>query len=284
VDHDGDGVVSRTYAGDLGGHMFAFRDDENQVFLICGNPVTRKIIDGYWQGVKLFDASSDGVQRKIFYAPDAVAETYGEMIFFGTGDRADPGETAVVNRFYAIKHDWNTATVLTEDDLVDVTDDVIQLGNEDAQSLQRTLLESNPGWFIRFEHSGEKLVASPRVFGGVVYFTTYTPASGTPPTSPEDPCEASTARGVARLYAVDYKTGASVHNFSSQVELNGAGQVVSLGKEDRAMALGTAIPSAPVIAVFEGYSRIFVGIEGGIASLATIPTPDMYRYFWNQLF
>jgi type IV pilus assembly protein PilY1 len=284
VDHDGDGIVSRIYAGDLGGHVFGFRDDANQTFDVCGHSVTRKIIDGAWQGVKLFNASSDGVQRKIFYAPDAVEEAYGEMIFFGTGDRADPGETAVVNRFYAVKNDWNTSTVLTETDLVDVTDDLIQLGTDAQQSLQKTMLGSSRGWFIRLEHSGEKLVASPRVFGGVVYFTTYTPSSDESSTDPDDPCEASTARGVARMYAVDYKTGASVNNFSSQVESNGDGNVVSLGKEDRAMALGTAIPSAPVIAVFEGYSRIFVGIEGGIASLATVPTPDMYRYFWNQLF
>ena len=50
------------------------------------------------------------------------------------------------------------------------------------------------------------------------------------------------------------------------------------------LALGTAIPSAPVIAILEGGARLFVGVEGGIVSLPTISTPDMYRYYWHQLF
>ena len=28
IDHDGDGIVSRIYTGDLAGNMFAFKDDE----------------------------------------------------------------------------------------------------------------------------------------------------------------------------------------------------------------------------------------------------------------
>jgi hypothetical protein len=124
---------------------------------------------------------------------------------------------------------------------------------------------------------------SPRVYGGVVYFTTYTPPA-TGGGDPGDPCAVSTVRGVARLYAVNYKTGASVHNFSSIVETNGESEVVDLGKHDRVVALGTAIPSAPVIAILEGGARLFVGVEGGIVSMPTIETPDMHRYFWHQHF
>ena len=77
-DTDGNGFVNRVYAGDLGGKMFAFEDDNG---------------DGAWSGRTLFSASADGVQRKCFYAPDAVSESYGEMIFFGTGDRENPKST-----------------------------------------------------------------------------------------------------------------------------------------------------------------------------------------------
>ena len=35
-DHDNDGVVSRVYFGDLGGNIFALKDDELQTFNLCG--------------------------------------------------------------------------------------------------------------------------------------------------------------------------------------------------------------------------------------------------------
>jgi type IV pilus assembly protein PilY1 len=115
----------------------------------------------------------------------------------------------------------------------------------------------------------------------VIYFTTYTPDSGAPS---GDPCAASTVRGIARLYAVDYKTGASVSAFSPEVEIDGDGNVVNLGKKDRVIAIGTAIPSAPVIAILEDGARIFIGVEGGIVSMPAIDTPNMYRYYWHQIF
>ena len=86
------------------------------------------------------------------------------------------------------------------------------------------------------------------------------------------------------MYAVDYKTGASVSEFSAVVEYDGDGNIVDLGKKDRVIAIGTAIPSAPVIAILEGGARIFIGVEGGIVSMPTIVTPDMYRYYWHQIF
>ena len=281
IDHDGDGIVNRIYAGDLGGNIFAFRDDE--VMSFCSGTYSKLIVDGTWTAQKLFSASAvDGVQRKILYAPDMVGEEYGEYVFFGTGDRTDPNDTGVVNRFYAVKNDWSGSATLDETDLVDVTDDLIQLGSEAQKQAAKTSLENGKGWFIRLENSGEKVVASPRVYGGVAYFTTYTPTTaggdGT------DPCAASTVRGVGRLYAVDYHTGASISNFSSGIEYDGNGNVVDLGKKDRAVAIGTAIPSAPVIAIFANGARIFIGVEGGIVSMPAIVTPDMYRYYWHQMF
>ena len=284
LDHDGDGIVSRIYAGDLGGNVFAFKDDAVHTYTVCSQTVDRIVTDGNWTtAFKLFNASADGVQRKILYAPDAVGESFGETIFFGTGDRTDPGETAVVNRFYAIKNDWSAAGPLTESDLVDVSDDLIQLGTTAEKASVKSSLESSDGWFFRLENVGEKVVSSPRVYGGVVYFTTYTPDSGSTP-NPSDPCAVSTVRGVGRLYAVDYKTGASVLEFSSVTETDNDGQTVGLGKKDRSIAIGTAIPSAPVIAILTGGARIFIGVEGGIVSMPTISTRDMYTYYWTQIF
>jgi Tfp pilus tip-associated adhesin PilY1 len=166
---------------------------------------------------------------------------------------------------------------------VDVTSDLIQLGTADEKAQVKAALEASKGWYLRFENSGEKVVASPRVYGGVVYFTTYTPSDGSGVVA-GDPCAASTVRGVSRLYALNFKTGASVHEFSSTPETDHSGNSVTLGKQDRSLAVGTAIPSAPVIAILGGGARLFIGVEGGIVSLPTIATQDMYRYYWNQIF
>jgi type IV pilus assembly protein PilY1 len=222
-DHDGDGIVSRIYFGDLGGNMFAMKDDEVQTFTVCSKTITKNVVDGVWSGMNLFQAPTvSGKKLKILYAPDAVAEKYppsahGEYIYFGTGDRENPDDTTVVNRFYAVKNDWTATSPLTESDLVDVTSDLIQLGTADEKAQVKSALETHKGWYIRLESSGEKVVSSPRVYGGVVYFTTYTPSDGSG-LIPGDPCAASTVRGVSRLYVLDYKTGGAVHEFSTTHE------------------------------------------------------------------
>jgi type IV pilus assembly protein PilY1 len=281
-DHDNDGIVSRIYFGDLGGHVFAFKDDQLVSYTVCEKTITRSVVDGTWAGKKLFNASADGVQRKILYAPDAVEEGFGEYIFFGTGDRENPGNTSVVNRFYAVKHDWSGTNVLTEADLVDVTANLIQLGTAEQQQQVKTNLANGRGWYIRLEKPGEKIVSSPRVYGAVAYFSTYAPSESAGP-DPDDPCASSTIRGVARLYALNYQTGASMHHFSNEQETDNSGNPVSLGKKDRAIAIGTAIPSAPVIAILGGGARLFVGIEGGIAGLPAIATQDMTRFYWDRI-
>jgi len=290
-DHDGDGIISRIYFGDLGGNIFALKDDQVQTFTVSGCPaITKNVVDGVWSGMKLFQApESNGRKLKILYAPDAVAEkyppsTHGEYIYFGTGDREDPGNTAVTNRFYAVKNDWTATSPLTESNLVDVTDDLIQLGTAEQQQAVRESLELKKGWYIRLGNQGEKVVSSPRVYAGVVYFTTYTPTTTGGPADP-DPCAASTASGVARLYALNYKNGASVTNFNASGETDTLGNPLNgLGKLDRSLIVGTAIPSAPVIAILPGGARIFIGVEGGLVSLPAVSSQDMIRYYWNQIF
>jgi len=160
---------------------------------------------------------------------------------------------------------------------------MIQLGTASEKQAAKASLEAGKCWYIELENAGEKVVSSPRVYGSVVYFTTYTP-TGTSGIDPDDPCAASTVRGVGRLYAVNYKTGAAVHEFNSALETDRDGHTVTLGKQDRSLSVGTAIPSAPVIAILGGGARLFIGVEGGIVSLPTVATQEMYRYYWNQIF
>ena len=167
--------------------------------------------------------------------------------------------------------------------MTNVTDNLIQLGTEAEKATAKSNLESSSGWYFHLENAGEKVVASPRVYGGVVYFTTYTPPDASAP-DPSDPCVVSTVRGIGRLYAVNYQTGASVLDLSSETETDNAGQTVALGKKDRSISIGTAIPSAPVIAILADGAQIYIGVEGGIVNLPTIATQDMYYYYWTQVF
>lgn len=271
-DRNGNGYVNRVYAGDMGGNVFAVEDDDG---------------DGTWVARKLFSASAvDGVQKKMFYAPDAVAETYGEMIFIGTGDRADPGETGVVNRIYAIKSSWDdisTFEAIDESDLVDVTDNLIQLGTEEEKLQTAEALADAKGWYIRFENTGEKITSSPRAFAGVIYFTTYTPDAGGA-VGEADPCAVAETRGSARLYALDYRTGGAVMDYSDVVETDAEGETVERGKLDRSKVVGTAIPSAPVIAIHESGPKMYLGIEGGVATEDVATSPNINLFYWRQLF
>ena len=60
-------------------------------------------------------------------------------------------------------------------------------------------------------HDGEKVLASPSVFNGTAFFSTYTPNA----TTSVDPCNPGNL-GTSRLYAVNYRTGEAVLNFYTQ--------------------------------------------------------------------
>ena len=279
-DSNGNEYTNRVYAGDLSGNIFAFEDDGTY----------QEPGDGVWSRRKFFSASADdGVQRKIFYAPDAVAERYdsmiGEMIFFGTGDRADPEETGVVDRIYAVKNYWedpSTFSTLTESDLWDVTGDLIVLGSLTDQALARTKLAEKDGWFIRLDHyAGEKVTSPVLVYSGVVYFTTYTPETST--VSSSDACEVVSGRGQARLYALKYKTGEAAFEWSDEAETDADGNTVNRGRWDRSKVIGTSIASAPVVAVLRGGPKIFIGVEGGIKTVNPNVTKALETFFWRQI-
>lgn len=85
------------------------------------------------------------------------------MLFFGTGDREAPKSTTTVNRLYAIK-DKNLSTTLTENDLVDVTEDLLQ--DPSATSTQKTTvmnaLNTQYGWFIKLDqNAGQNAFPTP---------------------------------------------------------------------------------------------------------------------------
>jgi len=243
LDTTGDGYIDRLYVGDTGGRMWRFD---------IGSPSP-----GSWTGKLLYGA---GERKKIFYPPDVCLENgggYYEMLFFGTGDRADPKDVTVCNRIYGIK-DKNGPT-LTEGNLQDVTDTL--LNGSDTEN----------GWYIRLnQYLGEKVLSPPVVFFGTAYFTSFIPDQE----EFDDLCYVGQGRG--RLYALGYKTGNPVF------DLDGLGGTLDIS--DRSAEIGIGIPSGVVIAIFGEVAKGYVGVGGGIYHPPVSNRSTIIPMWWREVF
>lgn len=293
VDTDGDGITNSIYAPDLGGNMFAFTDSDAA---------------GSWRKLRLFDASTGAMRRKIFCSPDVVRimgdpmpgddkpeRKAGEMIYFGTGDRAHPNERIITNRFYAVKNFWWRADgfcTLTDHiapdgsgDLHDATPNLVVQGTAEERAAATDEIKDRMGWFIDLEAPGEKVVSSPVVYNRTVYFTTFVPGP-LPGEGVESTCEVHTGgRGVARLYGLDYKDGRAVHDHWSDVVeyLPDSGEEIKSGaKSDRHIEIGHSIPSAPMIAIHDGVAMLYVGVAGRLVAIAPKNAVEMNEYYWRE--
>jgi type IV pilus assembly protein PilY1 len=292
IDSDGDGVIGSIYAPDLGGNMFVFSDHDK---------------NGVWKKLRLFCASSD-VRRKIFFSPDVIRiigdpdpddqrdeETIGEMIFFGTGDRANPKETNTKNRFYGVKnYDWDSDFNTLSDrmdpngdgDLHDATrNTIIQGATEEEQQHAKDEIKKRMGWFIDLEAEGEKVVSSPVIYNRTVYFTTYIPPiSDSTPT--DDDCDTEVENGKARLYGLNYNDGRAMHDDWSDIkEFDPVTreEIKSGGKADRYISIGNSIPSAPVIVIRNGIARLYIGVGERILTMTPKQAVEMNMYYWREI-
>ncbi len=220
VDTDNDGFIDTAYIGDLGGNMWRFK------FCRATDGSTCSTTD--WSAGLLFQSSTETI-RPIYTSPAVTRDKSGNLwVYWGTGDKEDPTAAIAEEKFYAVKDNDRTTTW--------------ELSNlEDITSGIYDNLSTNPGWYITFAGQGEKVLAPPTVFGGVVYFTTFTPdQSG-------DPCSYG---GDANLYGADYVTGEGM-----------------LSEEgDRSMTVGTGVATAPVISLKPGTGvspDLYVTVSGG---------------------
>ena len=259
LDTDREGKIDRLYVGDTGGRIWRFD---------IGDSNTNN-----WTAKMIFDTNpGSSEKRKIFYPPDVTLENGFEMLFFGSGDRENPKDSVRINRLYAFK-DKNLTSVLTENNLVDVTSDLLQ--DPDATNNQKTSLlndlKDKYGWYITLENGGEKCLSSPFVFYGVVYYTTFTPTSG----SETDVC--FVGEGTSRLYALRYQTGNAVFNFDI---INDLSETV-LSKTDRSTIIGSAIPSGIILTFTGGSAMAYGGAGIGVYQPPLISDKSLYPLNWR---
>jgi type IV pilus assembly protein PilY1 len=278
-DDDDDGCDDVIYTPSVGGDLFVFESKKH----MTGTTYT---YDGVWSHRLLFQAQNRGSTsklRKFFYAPGIAQEVWGDWVYIGSGDREHPSDLTgdetspsipTYNRLYAIKNTcpqtWSDDTPITDSNLIDVTDDLLQSSAAtDAQKAALlSQLEAGSGWFFDLDHAGEKIVSSPLVYNKVVYFSTFTPTSSGI-SSTDDYCSSGTGAGTGRLYAVDYKTGNAVFaDFD--------GDSSTLTKDDRSVNLGSGIPPQPSLVITEKGAFIVTGSD----IRDTREKRSMTRYYW----
>jgi type IV pilus assembly protein PilY1 len=264
----------------MGGQLWRFDKDPNNT-----NP-----FPSGWTGKVIFRSNPSGEKRKIFYPPDVSFESGYEWVYIGTGDRENPKqETGTVgfptwNRLYAIK-DTNPSTPLTESNLVNVTSNILQdllripdpsPEQIDARNQILNDLNTKNGWFITLENTGEKCLAPPVLYSGVLYYTTFTPSYE----NVGDICHL--AGGTGRVYVLQYKTGMAAINYDLSNDTEGQPPILS--KTDRLMKIGSGIPSQVVIAIVDGEVVAYIGIGGGVFSPEVTLPKNIKPLYWRTVF
>ena len=277
IDSDGNSYADRAYVGDAGGQIWRFD---------IGNNSTSN-----WTGKIIFKSNPGGdssTGRKILYPPDFVQEIGYDVLYFGTGDRENPRNTSVVDRLYAVKDASNITTPLTESNLVNVTENLLQVSSTSQSDIAGILssLSTNKGWYIKLDqHSGEKVLAPASVYAKVVYYTTFTPDEG----GGLDPCVPN--RGTARVFAVNYLTGEAVFNFDTSNDsgystetntraMGNDGEI--LKRSDRYDTIGSGIPSGVVIIINEEGEGALIGVGGGLEMPEVEQDKSVIRLYWRD--
>ncbi|MEN6317787.1 MAG: PilC/PilY family type IV pilus protein [Syntrophaceae bacterium] len=222
VDTDNDGFIDTAYIGGIGGSIWRFK--------FCTNAMGASCTTSNWTGGRLY-SSSTGEIRPIYTMPAVAVDGSGNLwVYWGTGDKTDPTASNAQEKFYGLK-DNDRTTTYTINDLDNISSSGSTYDNTNS---------TKQGYYMNLSGSGQKILADPTVFGGVVYFTTYDPASG------GNLCDQG---GAASIFGLRYTSGAGVFS-------GGA----------RSLSLGTGIASAPIVSMGPGSSGgadLYVTVSGG---------------------
>jgi type IV pilus assembly protein PilY1 len=272
---DGSGYIRFAYVVDINGNLWKFD------FRSVGDAVSTPPYSE-WTAAKLFTPAAGGQPA---YHRAEVAHTTADgsnrYIFYGTGDQERPVTNLGSGKFYAIKDTDTTTTTVVESSstLLNVTPTI---ANNAAGG---TVSTSQSGWVVNldnvtqsydgYSHSGEKVLADPVVFFGKVYFTTYT-------TNTSSPCSGG---GIARVYGLDYQTGAAGVIADATI----AGETSGGRTKVPYHVYGTSgLASSPSLSINpSGQSSIFIGFSTSQTPIKIdIESPAQTKILksWKELF
>jgi type IV pilus assembly protein PilY1 len=233
VDLNGNGVVERLYASDVGGQII--RIDINEK-------------DGTISGGVIADINAGmnaKAHRKFFTAPQigyyAKAGTHFLALLIGTGDIANPLNklaAAERDRFYMIKDtyiwstpDWNTYKAADDDDFLNASAGIVY-----------GLDSTKKGWYMDYSSDTEKSFSKAILYDYAIFFTTY---SGDIELT-ENLCEAVGKLGTGRIYGLNLLTASAAINWSGSTE-----GTISDDKRSKKLAI-QGIPPQPALLFPQG--------------------------------
>jgi type IV pilus assembly protein PilY1 len=276
IDSNGDGLVDRIYLADTGGNVWRANI----------SAVTTGGLPDYanWSVSKLAELRGAGGAsdaRKFLFGPDVVPfdgpPTTKDSILIGSGDREQPFDVSITNRFYMIKDDHaigaTPSSTITESNLCDLTDDNLQGADADLKQASQDCIanDAKAGWYITMG-TGEKVVTNAVTLNGATVFGTNVPES-TLSSSSSNTC--SSGLGEARLYTVSFKDATSLIDRQ-------ADGLLGLGDRYLVNKGGGFTPSPTAISITVG-GKTYEGIGSGTT---IIPPPGgkvgrRTRVFWN---
>lgn len=264
-DSNGDLRYDRIYAPDTGGNVW--RVD----LTVSGSCTDASCLQSVVSKIASLNEGATDSDRRFFNRIDlarAKSPQAGgfDALILGSGNRASPLETVVVNRLYMIRDNklnpvlptdvdgvgtdvipgtcatgdgappahWPYCqSPITNADLYDATDNLVQDGSDDtARADAVSALYDKAGWRIDLQGVGEKSLAAAVTIDGVVWFTTFEPLD--PAASVCEP-----KGGIGWLYAVNLLDARAKFDFTNDT---------TLSKPDRKVELFIpTIPDTPAV-------------------------------------
>lgn len=226
LDTNRDGLADRLYFGDMGAQVW-------RIDLVNGRGRASLGEGGVLASVGAADSGTPvrADARRFYSSPDVVNIVADDKIFtainIGSGYRAHPLDAEIGEEFFSIRdfrtqevvptadYGGPTQSIFTRADLLDITDD-----------LEPVLLPTDPGWRLRMEGAGEKILSSSLTLNNVLFFNSFTPIAN------NNTCLPGGGRNT--LYIVDILDGSALTN------LDGSSDPDNLTKEDRSTPVGRA--------------------------------------------
>jgi len=209
--NDENQLADQFFVGDMGGQIWRF-------YINNGNSASSLVTaagsshDGVFASVIPTDSgTTTDDQRKMklrrFYnEPDvAILNVNGTLVLtvnIGSGYRGHPLSKLTEDRFYSFRtpvlsNPSGNESTLTESDLYDATNNLVQAGTDREKADASTAFNTTTGgWMIKMNSpGGEKVLTRALTVNGYVYFNTYEP------TTNANSCQASV--GINRSYVVN---------------------------------------------------------------------------------
>ena len=211
VDINANGITDRLYFAGVGGRVYRV-DVPDDAFPDASDSLSWGVIADINANA---DGNSTGTLRKFFNTPEVGYFSRGGVqylaVLIGSGNRPEPLDNDVTDRFYMIK-DLNvwTGPLPDPDTGVIAYTKVAADQLKDATDTPDSNLADKQGWFIDVEHEGEnyKVLSKARLYDNAVMFTTY--RGYVEGDVSNDACVASSAKGKSAFFAVDMTSGNSI--------------------------------------------------------------------------